>query len=160
MSSNIEIKQESDSSLKIDLTPCVRLKSPDGSVRLIKSGQPYRKLPGEVIDGVDRTCGSAIVHPDLAARRTEAQELKNELDQAIGTGAGDWIKTLAKPFALLAGKTNCTACEARRLATNAYAQLKGKHGQLEAMRIMKELWSLSFTSEPVEVLRKLETYLK
>jgi hypothetical protein len=145
------------SELKPNLVSCVRLRSPDGTIRLVRSGEAYRKLPGEVVDGVDRTCGGIV--PEAHLPKNPAKQLREELNEAIGSGAGDWIHTLAKPLAKLVGKEGCTACEARRLATNAYAQLKGKHGKLEAMRIMKELWTMSFTQEPDEVLHKLESYL-
>jgi hypothetical protein len=155
---DVSLQQESESRLKIDLTPCIRLKSPDGTIRLVKSGEAYRALPGEIVDGVDRTCGSTIALPERP--KNPAKQLRDELNEAIGAGAGDWIHTLAKPLAKLVGKEGCSACEARRLATNAYAQLKGKHGQFEAMRIMKELWTMSFTQNPDEVLHKLEGYLE
>lgn len=138
--------------------PCVKLEAADGSIRLVVSGIPYRLRPGEKVVGVDRTCGVAKVDY-VAPGKDDFAVLKDEIDQAVGVGAGDWIKTLAKPFAKLAGKTGCTACEARRLATNAYAQLKGKHGQLKAMSIMKDLWQMSFTEEPEAVLAKLKSYL-
>jgi hypothetical protein len=66
---------------------------------------------------------------------------------------------MAKPLAKMVGKDRCSPCEARRIATNAYAQLKGKHGQLEALRIIKELWQLSFKEPPEAVLIKLKKYL-
>jgi hypothetical protein len=152
------------SSLKIEgakaqqrTVPCIKLKSPDGAIRLIRSGEPYRLLPGEKIDGVDRTCGGTQVTP-TATRKTRSA-LVQELDEAVGGGLGDWIKVMARPLANMVGKDRCTPCEARRIATNAYAQLKGKYGQLEALRIIKDLWTLSFKGEPEQVLLELKKYL-
>jgi hypothetical protein len=154
MSSKLEIETQQP---KPKLVPCVILKSPDGATRLIRAGEPYRLLPGEKVDGVDRTCAGTQASPKVA--RNTRQTLAQELDQAVNGGLGDWIKVIAKPLAKLAGKTNCTACEARRIATNAYAQLKGKYGQLKAMSIMKELWEISFKKDSNEVLAKLKEYL-
>ena len=152
--SELQISNETAEQLKA--VPCIQLRSPEGVIRLVKSGEPYRKLPGEEIMGVDRTCAGTIKQ----AVKTKDGQLRTELDSALGSGAGDWIRTMVKPFAKLIGKDQCSACEARRIATNAYAKLKGQHGQLEALRIMKELWQDSFTQKPDDVLRKLETYLK
>jgi len=138
--------------------PCIILEMPDGDRRLVVAGMPYRMRPGEKVVGADPTCGAAKVDYK-APGKDDLKTLKEEIDEAVGGGVGDWIKVLAKPFAKLAGKEGCSACEARRIATNAYAQLKGKHGQFKAMSIMKELWELSFTAEPDAVLAKLKTYL-
>lgn len=89
----------------------------------------------------------------------EAATLQNELDTELGGGFGNWLKIIATPLAKLAGKTNCSTCEARRIATNAYAKLKKKYGQVEALRIIKELWADSMSKTGDEVLISLKKYL-
>lgn len=122
------------------------------------SGVSIRHRPGDVLVGVEATCSSNL-NAVIAAEPT--QTLQQELNDAIGSGAGDWIKTLVSPFAKLIGKKSCSICEARRLATNAYAKLKVKYGQVEALRIMKELWEDSFAerADPNAILLKLQGYL-
>lgn len=104
----------------------------------------------EVVHGVKGNCGPTIMAP--------ATDLRTELDEAIGHGAGDWLQTMISPLAKLIGKTKCSKCEARRIATNAYGKLKAKHGQFKAMVLMKELWQLS-TVNSDQVLEKLQGYL-
>jgi hypothetical protein len=69
------------------------------------------------------------------------------------------MKTLFKPVAKAMGREGCTACEARRLITNAWAKLKEKHGPVEAARVMKDLWLKSFKEEPDKVIAALKEAL-
>lgn len=126
----------------------------NGSKRSIPEGQPYRLIPGEKITGVDENCNGKI-----QAIGASKPSLHDELAREIGGGFGDWIRTLATPIATVLGKKGCTSCEARRLVTNAYARLKAKHGQMEALAIIKDLWALSFRSSGDDVLRKLKEVL-
>ena len=137
--------------------PCVILEMPDGDRRLVVSGVPYRLRVGEKVVGVDRSCGSAKV--EYVKPQSDVQITKDELDAAIGPGVGDWVKLLAKPMAKLAGKANCTACEARRITLNAAGQLRQKHGVLKTASIITELTQMSLREEPDVVLAKLKTYL-
>lgn len=92
----------------------------------------------------------------------EAQQqwaLRDELQAEIGAGYGDWIRFLAKPIAEVAGKKGCTACEARRIVTNAYGRLKEKHGSISALSMIKDLWALSMKADGDEVLMKLRGLL-
>jgi hypothetical protein len=136
---------------------CVKLQDLHGNIRLVPAGKSYVLNPGEKVIGSDKTCGGTIqlVHPN----KPDLGKLRNELDAAIGSGAGDWIKMLARPLAKLVGKEGCSMCEARRIATNAYGQLKEKHGQLEAIRIIKDLWAMSYKVSGDEVLAELKKHL-
>jgi len=136
---------------------CVQLQDLAGQIRLVPAGTPYVANPGEHVVGVDPTCGGtiAVIHPG----KPNMGALRQELDVALGGGAGDWIKTLAKPLAQWMGKTNCSACEARRIVTNAYAQLKQKHGQFEALKIITDLWHMSMKSSGEDVLVELKRHL-
>lgn len=119
-------------------------------------GVPISMIPSEVLEAVKPTCESPTIPTVTDA--PVAASLQAELNEAIGGGAGDWIKTLVKPLAHLVGRQSCTQCEARRIATNAFAKLKVRYGNLEALRIMKELWTMS--SDPEATLTKLKTYLE
>ncbi len=129
----------------------------NGNIRLVREGVPYRAYPTEKVIGADPSCAGTI--EVIAKPEHDVVALRNELDIAIGSGTGDLIKVLATPFAKLLGKTNCTSCEARRLVTNAYAQLKEKHGQFKALTIIKDLWKMSFTADGDAVLEELKKQL-
>lgn len=144
---------------------CSIYRAMDGSERRIPNGMAHRIAIGEIFIGIDREYS-----PDSSDKRKKASVevlkqretfklLAEEVDKEIGGGAGDWIKRLASPVAKLLGKKGCTSCETRRIVTNAYAQLKGKYGQLEALHIMKELWSDSFKQNDLATMQKLKGYL-
>jgi hypothetical protein len=138
--------------------PCVILQDVEGKRRLVQIGVPYRRLPGEIRVGVDRTCGAIKSEPVQV--QSTARVLLNELDQELGKGGiGDWFKILAKPVAKIVGKAQCSSCETRRVVANAYAALKAKHGQIEALRIIKDLVKASFSENDEEVLAKLKEFL-
>lgn len=144
---------------------CSIYKALDGSERRIPSGVAHIIAPGEIFIGVDRDCAmnpsdkrkKATV--EVLKQRETYQSLAREVDKEIGSGVGDWIKRLASPVAKLLGKSGCSSCETRRIVTNAYGQLKNKHGQLEALRIIKELWSDSFKNDDLTTVKKLKGYL-
>ena len=133
--------------------PCIVLEL-NGAKRLIESGKPYRLQPGEVLTGVDENCGGNTIR---IVGKTDT--LHDELALEVGPGMGDWIRTLATPIATVMGKKGCTTCEARRIVTNAYGQLKAQHGQLKALGMMKDLWMLSMKAEGDEVLARLKEML-
>jgi hypothetical protein len=89
---------------------------------------------------------------------SHAERVK-KLDKEIGKGPGDWIQTMAKPFARLLGKKSCSSCQARRLAANAYAKLAGKYGHARAMVILKDLFKTSMNASGDEVVTQLNRYL-
>jgi len=140
---------------------CLVFKLLDGTERRIPpspDGQ-YRRasVPGEVYLGIDPDCGGEIV---LAPVSNESAQLVAELDAELGVGgSGDWIKRLVSPAAKLLGRSSCMTCEARRVVTNAYGMLKAKHGQKEALRMMKQLWQRSFKEPEAEILKSLKEYL-
>jgi hypothetical protein len=139
--------------------PCIVLKRPDGTTRKIPYGMNYIKHPGEEPVGIDRDCPDGPRQFSGHGAVSEKKQLLRELDEEIGSGAGDWIKRFVAPVAKKLGKQSCTACEARRVVTNAYARLKAKHGQLEALRIIKDLWKNSFSKTGEEILEELEKHL-
>lgn len=136
---------------------CVILKDIEGNKREIPENVPFEKLPGEKIVGINVNCG--LKEGEKPRLPNTFMILAGELNAEIGEGKGDWIKALAKPVAKLLGKTGCSNCEARRIVTNAYAKLKGKHGQAEALRLIKDLWVAS-ASNPEEALLALKEHLK
>jgi hypothetical protein len=115
----------------------------------IAVGVSFTLLPGEFVVGAGSNCNGSA----------SPISLQRELDEAIGGGAGDWIRDMAKPIARLLGKEGCSKCEARRITTNAYTQLKARHGQFEALRIIKELWQLS-SIDADQVLARLKYHLE
>ena len=123
--------------------------SPDGQFR-------RASIPGEIYVGIDPTCGGEIA---LMPVQNESAALVAELDAELGGGAGDWIKRLAGPAARLLGVSSCMSCEARRVITNAYGQLKARHGKVEALRMIKTLWSRSFKEDEAAILETLKEYL-
>jgi len=137
--------------------PCILFKNAQtGEVRslVVEVGASIQHKVGEVLLEVRDDCDRPNLEQVLA---TKAIPLRQELDEALGGGAGDWIRAMVKPLAKFVGKQHCTQCEARRIATNAYAKLKVKYGQLEALRIIKELWTLS--GNPDATMLKLKDYL-
>lgn len=141
------------------MKPCIKLTRPDGTSRVIAGdgSQSYTLAPGEK-RSVDPTCGGTQV-AKLSPQKEKAQLLQ-ELDQELGSGAGDWIKVLAKPIAILLNKQNCMSCEVRRVVVNAYAILKAKHGRGEAGRMMKQLWQKSLNGDSeTEVLQQLKEWV-
>lgn len=145
--------------------PCIKLRAPDGTERLIPSGVVHTRVKGEIEVGVVKPCGedkSDLIptDPEYNKRLLGTRQLLEELDKEVGGGAGDWIKKFAAPVARLVGKKNCAICEIRRVVTNAYGRLAQEHGKPEAMRIMKELWSMSMASDDgADVVVKLKAYL-
>lgn len=141
---------------------CSIYRAIDGSERRIPSGVAHIIAPGEIYIGVDRNCSVLPGDKNRVAvlkQQETYQSLIKEVDEGLGKGAGDWIKRLASPIAKLLGKTKCSRCETRRIVTNAYGQLKNKYGQLEALRIMKELWTDSFKQNDLATMLKLKEYL-
>jgi hypothetical protein len=138
---------------------CLLLRGPQGdrSIKPNLDGKTYTYslLPGEKIAGMDNECNGQLA---LKEKPVKVKDLIQELDEEIGAGVGNWIKVFAAPVAKLVGKQGCTSCEVRRVITNAYARLKAKHGQAEALKIMGELWSLTL-NKPEIALEKLKEYL-
>jgi hypothetical protein len=135
--------------------PCIVLDL-NGAKRLVPSGSPYTLAKGEAIVGVDATCGGDVT---LISVGPKVEPLQKELQDQIGPGFGDWMRSLATPIATVMGKKGCTTCEARRLVTNAYGKLREQHGQLKALTIIKDLWALSMKASGDEVLVKLKEVL-
>jgi hypothetical protein len=141
---------------------CIKWQAVDGTVRVIPMGVAFKRLPGEkpigredckfVGEGKDRLL---ISRKELKGR--PVNHLSEELDKELGSGLGDMIKVFAAPIAKLLGKGKCSSCNTRRVITNAYGKLKEKHGQLEALRIMKRLWKDTFDKRitEAEVLKSL-----
>jgi hypothetical protein len=137
---------------------CLVLKGLEGERRIpqdSRGGFRYAQIPGEKIVGIDPNCQGAVVQPVTS----ESSKLIAELDAELGKGGGDWLKRFLKPAAKLLGKSNCMSCEGRRVVTNAYGALKAKHGQLEALRMIKDLWHRSFSEPEAEILKTLKEYL-
>ena len=130
---------------------CAKISKPDGTFYTKDFGTTFRLGPGEKIVGRSYNCGHLV--------KPVTPNLQQELSAELGVGFGDILKQLAKPFAKVMGKQGCSSCEARRLITNAYAKLKAKHGQLEAMTTIRDLWALSFKASGDEVLKQLEAKL-
>ena len=146
--------------------PCMIFKhSGTGKVRAVQvdKGMSVMHQPNEVLVRVDPHCDETFIgmveQHNKGVPISDHGSLMHEMNEAIGGGAGDWIKAMVAPFAKLIGKKSCTQCEARRLATNAYAKLKVKYGQIEALRIIKELWQMSMKEPGDTVLTKLKGYL-
>lgn len=128
---------------------CVEITKANGDVYTKPIGEPLQLPVGDRITGRSYNCGRELV------------SLTKELDEAVGPGAGDWIKTFAAPVAKLLGKEKCSKCEARRVVTNGYSKLKAAHGQLRAMAIIKELWELSSQPQGAEAaLKKFQEYIQ
>lgn len=135
---------------------CTKIKSASGSIRLVPVGEAYTLLPGEKRVGISRDC---IKRDPPTLPPNPTKELLRELDAELGEGAGNWVKSFLSPVAKLLGKANCATCETRRVILNAYARLKAKHGQAEALKMIGELWNKSFQENDEEVLAKLKEYL-
>lgn len=138
---------------------CIILRTPEGHTRTVPEGVAYRLAPGEQVAGAVRACAGEIQLPHA---NDSLQQLVAELDQELGKGgAGDWLKVFASPVARILGRAGCMSCEVRRVVTNAYANLRAKHGTAEALRIMKELWQASLKpgATDIDVLNKLQEYL-
>jgi hypothetical protein len=138
---------------------CIRLRTPEGHTRMVPEGVPYHMAPGEVVIGSSAFCPGDIQPPHP---NDSLATLVADLDRELGKGGmGDWIKVFAGPVAKILGKGGCMSCEVRRVVTNAYANLRAKHGTAEALRIMKDLWSESNKpgAKEIDVLHKLQEYL-
>lgn len=138
---------------------CIVLKGPNGERRIAQDPDNqfrYTLLPGERFEGgIDPNCGGEIAlqpHTDTTAL------VLAELDKKLGQHAGDWIKVFAGPVARVIGKKDCMSCEVRRVVANAYANLKGKHGRISALRKMFSLWNLA-RKDPAAAAVKLKEYL-
>jgi len=136
---------------------CIILENNAGGKRLIPDGQPYRLEVSEKITGVDMNCGGDVIR--INGTIQNESPLIAEMQNEVGGGFGDWIRTLASPIAEVMGKKGCSTCEARRIVTNAYGKLKEQHGQLKALSIIKDLWALSMKASGDEVLQKLKEIL-
>ena len=139
--------------------PCLVLKigdrerrippDPDGQFR-------YTREPGEVMAGIDPDCGGDI---RLEPTNNGAALLLAELDSELGKqGAGEWIKVLAKPVAKVMGRSNCMACDVRRVVADAYSRLKEKHGVIKAVTMIAELYKMAGHDQEA-ALQKLKEYL-
>lgn len=114
----------------------ITIKHPDGSMLVAGAdGQVILKSSTE---------------PSLVSLLTE---LDHELKQE---GIGEWIKLIARPFAKLLGRTDCTGCEASRIAANAYGRLKAKYGSIKALKIIKTVWQ----DPSVDSVKMLQEHLQ
>ncbi len=152
---------------------CVIFVDPEGNRRVIPLGAAFRRKPGEHAVGKLDDCGigSELVNPaDVLGDSklsvsglvpNDLPKLRAELNIELGSGYGDMIKTLAAPVAKMIGKSNCTACEVRRVIANAYGKLKARYGMIEALRLMKGLWQDTFDKKITEeeTLLKLRQFL-
>lgn len=137
---------------------CIKLKAPDGTVRVVKAGKQYALLPGERMIGVDLDCGTPVNR--APSPYDERKRLLDELNGELGSGAGDWVKSFASPIARLLNKQACMGCEVRKVILNAYAKLKAKHGMVEALRMIKDLEVQATTGgDHVEILTQLKGWL-
>jgi len=133
---------------------------PDGNIRKVETdvGESVAMLPGEIVYAVSQNCDGDF-SAGIPQLMSEQRSLFQELQQEIGPGAGDFIKTIANPIARFMGKEGCTACEARRIVTNAFGKLKTKYGLIKAANILRELWEMSMKDEGEKVLEKLQEHL-
>lgn len=100
---------------------------------------------------------------NLSEEEQSAQAILGEIERELaleGKGAGDWIKSFAKPVALLLGKDNCLSCEFRRVCINATKKLCEKFGRQEGKAKVKELIKRSFKEEPEVLLKELKELLE
>lgn len=144
--------------------PCITLKNAvTGAItyKAVAVGQSFSHGTGEAVLSITERCPDGTDAEVLQAPVNAHQALLTELNEAIGGGAGDWIKALVSPFARATGRKSCTVCEARRLMTNAYGKLKAKYGQVEALRLIGELWQMSLAENPdtTAILTKLKQYI-
>lgn len=115
------------------------LQGPNGQ-RKVQEGEPYRLEPGEMVVGSDKSgAGSA----DWALLNKQALE--------SGSSLGDFVAALAKPAAILLGKTNCKSCDVRKLIID----LRKKLGFNGVWMFMK----MSLTESPETVAQKIREAL-
>jgi hypothetical protein len=122
------------------------MERPDGSRYTIAPGENHPADHRAI--GIERN-GVSLSEEERAAREMLA-EIERELDTE-GRGLGDWVKMFARPVALLLGKTDCLACEFRKVCLSAVKKLRAKYGDGEGKRKAKELIFRSYR-EPPEVL--------
>ena len=103
--------------------------------------------------------GQMAAQAELDTEVRKPGSIFQELQQEVGGGFGDWIRSLAKPIATVMGKEHCSTCEARRIVTNAYGKLRKKHGQAVALGMVKDLWALSYKADGEAVLLRLKEML-
>ena len=146
--------------------PCLVIGKPDGSLRYVgqdSDGQyRWRAEVGERALREEPNCFVATKNFKVKASALQEQaqttNLLNELDARLGAGGGDWLKVFFAPVAKAIGKANCMGCEVRRVITNAYGNLRLKHGKMVALILMVRLWYLS-TKDVELATRKLKGYL-
>ena len=145
---------------------CLVVGNEKGDLRYIapdEDGQyRWRAAPGERALREVQDCFVATKSFKLKANKPIASgnqvNLLNELDARLGAGGGDWLKVFFAPVAKAIGKANCMGCEVRRVITNAYGNLRLKHGKVVALILMARLWYLS-TKDVELATRKLKGYL-
>lgn len=122
----------------------------------------WRAEPGERALREEENCFVATesfkVSTEVLKAQTQNVNLLNELDAKLGSGGGDWLKVFFEPVAKAIGKANCMGCEVRRVVTNAYGNLRKKHGKVIALLLMARLWYMS-TQDVDKATRKLKEYL-
>ena len=140
---------------------CLHIKTSNGTIRKVTTdvGMSVIMAPGEVVHGVSQNCDGEFSTTLPQTPTPMRSSLFDELQQEVGPGAGDFIKTIANPIAKFMGKEGCSSCEARRIVTNAYSKLKTKYGIIKAVSILKELWQMSINQEGSAVLAKLQEHL-
>jgi hypothetical protein len=126
-------------------------------------GTRYTIAPGENHPAADRVLdiernGVSLSEEEIAAREMLA-EIERDLGEEAGQ-AGDWVKFFAEPVALMLGKTDCAACEFRRVCLNAGKKLRAKFGPAEGKKKMKALIKRSFTEKPDRLARELKELLE
>lgn len=137
---------------------CIKLIAPDGSVRSIEEGKPYKKIVGEKSLGRDPECNGKVA-PITVRVGNKTNSLLKELNDAIGPGIGDWVKVMAEPVAKVLGKTGCVPCQAKSVVLNAFSKLRNKYGLIKAGSITAELFKLA-SNDPNEAALKLKEYIE
>lgn len=125
-------------------------------------GSRYTIAPGENHPADHQAIGIERNGVNLSEEEIAAREMLAEIERDLGaeTGkAGDWVKMFAEPVALMLGKTDCAACEFRKVCLNAGKKLRTKFGPGEGKKKMRALIERSFREPPVVLARELKELL-
>lgn len=99
---------------------CIQLQSPDGSIRLIASGEAYTKSTGEIqLEAIAWDCYSSDINSSVSS---DAQ-LVQEIQEATGLQLGDIVKAMIDTIPKSIRPQHCSACEQTRLVLNEISRL-------------------------------------
>jgi len=111
---------------------CIQLQSPDGSIRLIASGEAYVRAAGEIqLEAIAWDCYSSDIDGIVSI---EAQ-LVQEVQEASGLQLGDIVEKVIKWIPSSLRPEHCSNCEKRRKVLNEIAKL----GIKETIRRLKNV---------------------